>query len=160
MRCSNCWQCGSLSPHGTLRFVIPFLANGAVWPWIAHWTVPLPVPLACGRQPAGRGSKEADTHRQNRSQDSKTPVDFFEKKEILRKREKIQIGVAHRDLVHSLAFSPDGNLLASGGYREVKLWRRPRDVQKFNLASIARESVLAVAVSPDAKRPRPPSPAM
>ena len=38
-----------------------------------------------------------------------------------------KLGVAHRDLVHSLAFSPDGNLLASGGYREVKLWRRPRD---------------------------------
>ncbi len=34
-------------------------------------------------------------------------------------------GVAHLDLVQSLAFSPDGNLLASGGYREVKLWARP-----------------------------------
>src|SRR6266446_4555663 len=60
-------------------------------------------------------------------------------------------GVAHRDLVHSLAFSPDGNVLASGGYREVKLWRRPKDVQKFNLSSIARQAVLAVAVSPDGK---------
>src|SRR5438477_4998581 len=46
-----------------------------------------------------------------------------------------RLGVAHRDLVHSLAFSPDGNLLASGGYREVKLWRRPKDVQKFNLSA-------------------------
>ena len=62
-----------------------------------------------------------------------------------------KLGVAHRDLVHSLAFSPDGNLLASGGYREVKLWRRPRDVQKFNLSGIARRVVLAVAVSPDGK---------
>src|ERR1043166_1515549 len=60
-------------------------------------------------------------------------------------------GVAHRDLVHSLAFSPDGDLLASGGYREVKLWRRPKGVQKFNLSSIARDSVLAMAVSPDGK---------
>ena len=33
-------------------------------------------------------------------------------------------GAAHRDLVHALAFSPDGNLLASGGYRVVKLWQR------------------------------------
>ncbi|MEQ1858645.1 MAG: c-type cytochrome domain-containing protein [Chthoniobacteraceae bacterium] len=32
--------------------------------------------------------------------------------------------VAHRDQVNALAFSPDGMLLASGGYREVKLWRR------------------------------------
>ncbi len=60
-------------------------------------------------------------------------------------------GVAHRDLVNSLAFSPDGNLLASGGYREVKLWRRPRDVQKFNLASVARNAVFTLAVSQDGK---------
>jgi WD40 repeat protein len=62
-----------------------------------------------------------------------------------------KLGAAHRDLVHSLAFSPDGNWLASGGYREVKLWRRPRDVQEFNLSPIAHQEVLAVAVSPDGK---------
>jgi len=33
---------------------------------------------------------------------------------------------AHRDQVNALAFSPDGTLLASGGYREVKLWRRTK----------------------------------
>ena len=33
-------------------------------------------------------------------------------------------GVAHRDIVPALAFSPDGKLLATGSYREVKLWRR------------------------------------
>ncbi|MFO1497521.1 MAG: hypothetical protein U1G07_03830 [Verrucomicrobiota bacterium] len=36
--------------------------------------------------------------------------------------------VAHRDAVHSLAFDPDGTLLASGGYREIKLWRREKAV--------------------------------
>ncbi len=32
--------------------------------------------------------------------------------------------VAHLDTVQSLAFSPKADLLASGGYRTVKLWRR------------------------------------
>ena len=37
-------------------------------------------------------------------------------------------GVSHRDVVRSLAFDAAGDLLASGGFREVKLWRRPRPV--------------------------------
>lgn len=32
-------------------------------------------------------------------------------------------GTAHRGLVQSLAFSPDGTRLASGSFREVKIWR-------------------------------------
>jgi len=35
-----------------------------------------------------------------------------------------QPGVAHRDLVQALAFSPDGTRLATGSFREVKLWKR------------------------------------
>ena len=57
-------------------------------------------------------------------------------------------GIAHLDLVQSLAFNPDGDLLASGGFREVKLWRRPRDVVRLKLAA-AQQAVTAVAVSPD-----------
>ncbi len=45
-----------------------------------------------------------------------------------------QHGVAHLDLVQALAFSPDGDLLASGGYREVKLWRRPHSVRRARTA--------------------------
>jgi WD40 repeat protein len=34
------------------------------------------------------------------------------------------IGAADRDLIESLAFSPDGQILASGGFRNVKFWRQ------------------------------------
>lgn len=34
--------------------------------------------------------------------------------------------VAHRDAVRALAFSPTGEMLASGAYREVKLWQRAK----------------------------------
>ena len=60
-------------------------------------------------------------------------------------------GAAHRDLVHSLAFNPEGTVLASGGYREVKLWRRPRNVQKLRLTSGASNTVQTLAVSRDRK---------
>ncbi|MCB1207970.1 MAG: hypothetical protein KDK97_01525 [Verrucomicrobiales bacterium] len=36
-----------------------------------------------------------------------------------------QPGIAHRDVVECIAFSPDGTRLATGSYREVKLWKRP-----------------------------------
>ena len=42
-------------------------------------------------------------------------------------------GAAHRDTVNSIAFSPDGEWLASGGYREVKLWRRAKPSERFKL---------------------------
>ncbi len=56
-------------------------------------------------------------------------------------------GVAHWDLLQSLAFNSEGDLLASGSYREVKLWRRPRDVRTLQLA--AEGPVTAVATSAD-----------
>ena len=60
-------------------------------------------------------------------------------------------GAAHLDMVNSLTFSPDGSLLASGGYREIKLWRRPLGVadQEF---SMAKAEVRSTAMSPDGMR--------
>lgn len=55
--------------------------------------------------------------------------------------------VAHQDLVQSLAFNADGDLLASGGFRDVRIWRRPRDARRLSVTLPAAPT--AVAVSPD-----------
>lgn len=55
--------------------------------------------------------------------------------------------LAHRDLVQSLAFNTDGDLLASGGFREIKIWRRPKDVRSTTIPLPATPA--ALAVSPD-----------
>jgi WD40 repeat protein len=60
-------------------------------------------------------------------------------------------GVAHRDLVQSLAFSPDGKLLATGGFREVKLWQRPDPAVRLALPGVAAGRVTSLATSPDGK---------
>ncbi|MFP6764472.1 MAG: c-type cytochrome domain-containing protein [Planctomycetaceae bacterium] len=46
-------------------------------------------------------------------------------------------GAAHRDFVHALAFHPQQRMLASAGFRVVKLWQQPVDVQarKFGLGA-------------------------
>lgn len=54
---------------------------------------------------------------------------------------------AHRDLVESLSFNRDGDMLASGAYREAKIWRRPRDVRAFEMQ--VGSPVVALATSGD-----------
>ncbi|EAQ79670.1 c-type cytochrome domain-containing protein [Blastopirellula marina] len=56
---------------------------------------------------------------------------------------------AHRDLSKTLAWSSDGTLLASGGYREVKLWRQPHEARLATLPT--GSAATAIAVSPDQK---------
>ena len=62
---------------------------------------------------------------------------------------KYKEGVSHKDLVHSLAFNPTGDLLASGGYREVKLWRRLPIVAAKSFTLGTDKGIHAV--SPDGK---------
>jgi WD40 repeat protein len=52
---------------------------------------------------------------------------------------------AHRDLIRSLAFSPDGTLLASGGYRTVKLWRRSELGERKRFQTAANPRVVAIS---------------
>jgi len=57
-------------------------------------------------------------------------------------------GVAHLDLVQALRFNPAGDLLASGGYREVKLWRRAQNVRKAEWSGL-ETAPKSLAVSDD-----------
>ena len=57
---------------------------------------------------------------------------------------------AHRAIVQSLAFSPDGVRLASGSFREVKIWRRQDDLSTTRKGDPAFVSI-ASALSGDGK---------
>ncbi|MFO0904163.1 MAG: c-type cytochrome domain-containing protein [Pirellulales bacterium] len=59
-------------------------------------------------------------------------------------------GVAHLDLVQALDFNPAGDLLASGGYREVKLWRRQQNVKAAEFAGL-EGAPRSLALSGDGK---------
>lgn len=52
-------------------------------------------------------------------------------------------GAAHRALVQSLAFSPDGTRLASGSFREVKIWKMSAGKPAANGAESAAASASA-----------------
>jgi len=54
-------------------------------------------------------------------------------------------GVSHRDFVHSLTFNQTGDLLASGGYREVKLWRRQPMKALRSIALNSDAAIIALA---------------
>ncbi len=56
-------------------------------------------------------------------------------------------GAAHEDLIRSLAFDRQAALLAAGGFRTVKIWRRPLTKSERELTTAA--AVRCQAVSPD-----------
>ncbi|MCI0541135.1 MAG: hypothetical protein L0Z50_38525, partial [Verrucomicrobiales bacterium] len=59
--------------------------------------------------------------------------------------------VAHLDLVQALAFNPAGDLLASGGYREIKLWRRTPSQPRLTIGNTHSNAVKALAATLDGK---------
>lgn len=64
----------------------------------------------------------------------------------------MQITDAHRALVQSLAFSPDGTRLASGSFREVKLWRlQPQKGSAQPVAAKAADAALVKKIGDAAK---------
>lgn len=52
---------------------------------------------------------------------------------------------AHTDLIQSLAFNVDGDMLASGGFREVRIWRRPADVRRLNSPLPSNSTTAAIS---------------
>jgi WD40 repeat protein len=62
-------------------------------------------------------------------------------------REMYPGGAAHRDFVHSVAFHPNGRMLATGGFRVVKLWEQAQNVQalKAPLGGVAADVDINVA---------------
>ena len=76
-----------------------------------------------------------------------------------------QPGVAHRDLVQALAFSPDGTRLATGSFREVKIWKReikapaPVASTKFTATQEADNSINSARAPNSSPTSRPISPA-
>lgn len=59
-------------------------------------------------------------------------------------------GAPHQDFVHALAFHPSGKMLASSGYRVIKLWQQPSNVRIWESPALSGE-ITSSAISPDRK---------
>ena len=54
----------------------------------------------------------------------------------------------HRDLIQSMAFSPDSQRIATGGYRTVKIWQKKTRAEQL-VSGLAIEDPATIALSPD-----------
>jgi WD40 repeat protein len=61
-----------------------------------------------------------------------------------------QPGVAFRDLVQSLAFNRSGDMIAAGGYRNVKIWKRVTNARLAEIGGL-EEAPASQAISADGK---------
>jgi WD40 repeat protein len=61
------------------------------------------------------------------------------------------LGIADKDIIQSLAFSPDSQTLASGAYRSVKLWKKPAPELLASLQAASGGEILALSASDDGK---------
>lgn len=59
--------------------------------------------------------------------------------------------VAHLDLIQSVAISPDSSRIATGGFRDIKIWRRNLGPNTEGLTALLRGSQVACS-SPDGTR--------
>ncbi len=56
-------------------------------------------------------------------------------------------GIAHLDIVQSIAFSPDSQRIATGGYRSIKIWKRKTSPEQILAGLSPAERVAAIAPS-------------
>ncbi|MDG2385527.1 MAG: hypothetical protein P8N76_27910 [Pirellulaceae bacterium] len=79
--------------------------------------------------------------------------------ELVQTQPTAKPGVAHLDMVQSLAFNPDGSQIASGGFRTVKIWQRVPSLvseqqlveQAPSLVAVSQDGMLTVVADTSGK---------